>query len=157
MHAYFYINKTLLPRLLIWRDSSLMDWMGHIFEKSFVDTDIRYLVLAVRFRKRSCHSSSPADSRHSNKKALMRCLWRSALPGIAPSVIANQRPEYKLTGTMEVNSPAGRERAISGHRWFNLSPAVAWRQKWFDDLNSKFKRRPLPLISEWQMVNTLHE
>lgn len=116
---------------------------------------VRFLVWAVRFRNRSCHSSPGADSKHSNKKVLMSCLWCSALPGIGPSVIANQCPEYKLTGRTAVNSLQGRPDI-----WppvMRAHPHSGREQTWFDDLSSEFKLRPLPLISEWQMVNTIHE
>lgn len=44
---------------------------GTHFRKPFVDKDIQFLVLAVRFRNQSCHLSAGADSQHSNTKVLM--------------------------------------------------------------------------------------
>lgn len=107
---------------------------GTDFRKSFVDRDAPFLVWAVRLRNCSCHPSAEADSQQSNKKLLISCLWCSALPGVAPSVIANQCPPYKLTGRMEVNPL--QERAISGHQWSAFSPHGGREQTWFGDLNS---------------------
>lgn len=105
------------------------------FRKHFADQDVQFLVLAVRFRSHRWHLSAGAGSQHSNKKVLTSCLWRSALPGVAPFVIANHCPENKLTRRVE---PSPLQTDI----W---PPAICGReQTWFNGLNSEFKLRPLP-------------
>lgn len=118
-----------------------------------MDSGVQFLVLAVRFRNHSCHLSARADSQHSDKKLLMNCLWCSALPGIAPSVTANQHPKYKLAGRIESSTGESDVWPQALH----FQPHVGGNQTWCDDYKTKFKLRPLPLISEWQMVNPLHE
>lgn len=143
----------------IWQNSLVAVGMSKTgFRKSFVDRDVRFLVLAVSCWNRSCHSPAGTDSQHSNKKLLMSCLWRSALPGIAPSVITNQRPEYKLTGRMEVNSPQESwTRVISGHRQSTFSPKAAGSRHDLMILIQSWISDHCPLIRQYQRVSTLHE
>lgn len=146
-----YTDKMFLLKFLMCNLNLIVRVLtGTHFWGFFAAWDVWFLVLSVRFRKRSCHLSASPDSQHSNKKVLMSWLWCSALSGISSSVIGNHCPEYRLTGRKELK--------ISSAKTYFRPPAIhseplGFREQIrFDDLHSKFKLRPLPLIIEWQLV-----